>query len=328
MDKLKIVRKILPIFGIVILVIFLFSLDRQAFLEAMKTVSLSLVVVILGLTSLNILLKGWRWKLLIRGVTDQIISLPFSFASIIMGVAAGSFIPGKVEMAKPLLLKTGQQIPFSKSLSALFIERIFDFLVIAGLLLLSVAFLPPQKIVSTTLLVFFAAILSLFLLGVVFFPQVYVTPLRKLTSVFLPKRWSEKLYLFLDHFFESFAIFKQKKQLILLLIISILANCLEVFRLYYILQFFSIKATFIMTSFALALAVVVGILSLIPGGMGITELTTAGVIGLLLHNTNDLIKSAVLLDRIFAYYLLIITGAILLIVYKKKLQPVSEEKSI
>lgn len=328
MDGLKLVRKILPLFGIVILIIFLSSLDwTNLRFEVVTKTSLTLVFVLIGITIINILLKAWRWKLLVRNVTAQTISVPFSFISIIAGVAAGSFIPGKVEMAKPLLLKAEKNIPFSQSLSTLFIERIFDFLIIVTFLLLSIALLPQQKVVGTTLLFLFSAGVIIMLIGVIFFPQLVTNSAKKIIRFCLPGHWCEKAALFCEQFFQSFAIFKQKWQVFVLFIISFIANGLEIYRLKYLLAFFSVDATFMGVSFAFAVAVAVGILSLIPGGVGITELTIAGVLGLLLPSAaSSAIKGAVIIERIFAYYLLIIVGAVILIFYKKTLQKASTEQ--
>ena len=61
-----------------------------------------------------------------------------------------------------------------------------------------------------------------------------------------------------------------------------------------------------------------GVLSAIPGGLGVTEFSAATLFRYAAPGSNEaLSKSAILLDRIISYYFLIALGAILLIFHKK-----------
>ena len=74
-----------------------------------------------------------------------------------------------------------------------------------------------------------------------------------------------------------------------------------------------------MTGVIFAVVVIVSVLSLIPGGIGVNELSAAGMILLFTPGSNSVIvTSAVLLNRFFAYYILIIIGSISLMIFKNK----------
>ena len=97
-------KRILQLLGLVVLLFFARSIDSSAF-RALKLINLGSVLLILLLVLLNVATKALRWKILVREMNDANISFFFSLKSILAGVSAGSLIPGRMEMAKPILLK-------------------------------------------------------------------------------------------------------------------------------------------------------------------------------------------------------------------------------
>jgi uncharacterized membrane protein YbhN (UPF0104 family) len=64
-----------------------------------------------------------------------------------------------------------------------------------------------------------------------------------------------------------------------------------------------------------SVANLVGVVALIPGGIGITELSMAGVASLILRvpAAGAVVAGAVLLDRLLSYYLVAGAGALILL---------------
>ena len=96
-------------------------------------------------------------------------------------------------------------------------------------------------------------------------------------------------------------------------IFSIIINSIEIIRFYFILQMLGIAAPIAAIGFAFTASIVVGVVTMIPGGIGVTEISAAEIIAQLLPAASKgLITSGVLLDRVLAYYLLIAIGALVL----------------
>ena len=110
LDYSKLIKKVLLFLGITIFVLFVYSIDWKsvpAFIKAFSNKSiLILFAVAIILTVVNLIFKSYRWKLLAQNVTEKKVSFKFALLSIMTGIAAASFVPGRVELAKPLLLKT------------------------------------------------------------------------------------------------------------------------------------------------------------------------------------------------------------------------------
>ena len=319
--------------GIFILIIFLFSLNLPEIIAAFQQIPLAklLLMLLLALAILifNLLLKAYRWKWLVYTIAGEKISLSFGLASLLAGIAASSFIPGRMEVAKPLLLKTEYQIPLAKSLSALVVERFLDLLTLLLIPALALLFSPPpQNLASWQLpsLIFFLLLLATL---TILYPRFFLLPLEKIiTLIPLPLALKEKILSFLNQIILSFGIFKSHRQVISLGGISLLANSLEILRFYTLLHLLGLNTAFAVTAFIFTSSLVMGVLSAIPGGLGITEISAATLFRYADPASSEAIsKSAILIDRIISYYLLIAVGALLLIFQKKFLTAVKTPKT-
>ena len=125
-------------------------------------------------------------------------------------------------------------------------------------------------------------------------------------------------------FFESLAILKKKKVAFLFVGISLFSDILEVFKLYYVFRILGINVSFIQVLFILEASILFSLAMMIPGGIGVTEFAQVSIFSALGIAGVQLSKIAVLIDRLFSYYLLIIFGILVLIFhdvfYKKEIR--------
>ncbi len=305
-------KRILQLLGLVVLFFFARSIDSSAF-RALKLINLGSVLLILLLVLLNVATKALRWKILVREMNDANISFFFSLKSILAGVSAGSLIPGRMEMAKPILLKINHGVTLSRSAATLFAERIFDFIGLFVIMLISTLFvqlegLPKVWIVGPIALI-------CYLMWMVFFPS----PAERLLGWFLNKfgyffspKWRRKLEESLQKFFTSFARIRKKGFFAPMLILSLLAHFFEILRFVFILKTFGLSATLAVVGFTFAATVFISIVSMVPGGLGITEVSAWAILSRML-NTTQYIEIGILIDRIFSFYLLSLLGLIYLV---------------
>lgn len=314
----KIVRRVLSFIGLVILGIFIYTLDLDSIISSQLNLSLPMILTVLTITASQILIKSFRWKELIYRISKQKISLGFSFLSVIAAVASGSITPGRIELAKPIMLKERNNVPISVSLSVVFMERICDFFALLLMMLISLFFMPSQNIINNS--VIFTALIILFIMTLllVLFPQKNNFLIKTIVNKTpFSEKIKEKINNFCEQFFSTFSILKNKNLLSFTLVFSTLAIILEALQFYLILRFFGVDIGLALSAFVLSSTTVLGVISMIPGGTGVIEISSIAILMNFFPESGIAIQSSVLLNRIICYYLLIFLGALIMIFYKK-----------
>ncbi len=312
-ESTRIFRKILLLFGVGVFIFFLLSVDFKGFAQVVYSLGTP-ILYLLFVTLLNILVKAWRWKILTKKVAATSISAKFSFSSIIAGVAAGSFVPGRIELAKPFLLKSEYDVPLSKSLSSLVVERVLDLLSILLILFGSMYFIGSQTILDTRLSLLILLLLFICVFLLTFFPRLFYLITRWFVQK-LPfsKPFQKRVLHFFYEMFNSFRVLRSKSDSLLFVSLSLLANILEVLRFYLLLVFLGVSGSFAIAAFVFTASLIIGIISSVPGGIGVIEFSAVAILAYLLPQANGtLLQSAILLERIISYYLLVLLGALIL----------------
>ncbi|GEM_PF-4835788 len=336
MNFTKIIKYGLLILGLIVLAIFIYTIHPQELVKTLKSFNspLQLLLIAFSLTMLGILFKSYRWRLLIYKITQTKTSLWFSFQAVLAGIAAGSFIPGRMELARPILYKTKHQIPLTQSLSALIIERAIDLLCFVLFLLIGLIFIPSQNIISLKIVIIILSLITCCILSAIIFPLSIFKVISKIIGYIpLPASFKTKVLHFIEQSIMSFTIFHSKKTVISIVILSFITNALELVRFYFIAAAFGIFITIPILATILSSGILLGVLSAIPGGIGVTEFSSVAILTTLIPGTlATTAKSAILLDRAISYYVIIVLGALFLIhlgyfITKEKTLNSSEEET-
>lgn len=141
-------RWLLRLIGPALLLFFLWRSDLRAIGAAFAALSWWPLLLSLGLFPLFILVKSWRWSLIMRELALSPPSLAYLCALYAIGLYAGGVTPGQSgDFVKGWYLR-GRGLPLGPSLFSIVLDRLFDFFVMALLALLGlVAFLdvlPPE----------------------------------------------------------------------------------------------------------------------------------------------------------------------------------------
>ena len=312
--KATLKKYILPLIGLVILALFIKNIPSQILSLSFQEIGIINIVVLLALTAFNVLLKALRWQLLIHKIAAVKMPLKLSFTTILAGVAGSSIMPGKVELTRPLMLKTEYDVPLSRSVSALSIERVMDLVSLLSVMMASILFLPASLNINFMLPALVGVIIILIIVAsIAFYTPYWLSVFENMVFMVIKKeRLKEKIRQFLNSFFEGLSKL-DKMYLSVMTIFSIIINSIEIIRFYFLLQMLGIAAPIAAIGFAFTASIVVGVVTMIPGGIGVTEISAAEIIAQLLPAASKgLITSGVLLDRVLAYYLLIAIGALVL----------------
>ena len=320
-------KYILLAIGIFVLIFFLATADFPLLFSVIKDLNPFTLPLLIVIVFANVAIKAVRWKLIIKSISSVNISLPFSFFSIISGVAAGSIFPGRIEVAKPLLAKSRYGVRFSHSFSGLIIERFFDFV------LLLIIFLASLFFTSLSFQPYGGGALLLLVCLVIPFTLICIFP-EKIPSFSgsfiqrLPVSSENKLRCsrFLYDLCSGLSTLKEKKNLFFLSTLSLSAHLFEIFRIYLLFKFLGVPIDFSLAAFSFAAGVVSGLITAIPGGLGVTEFSMTYILNLL-TSYGTIIQSAVLIDRAIAYYFLVILGTFVLFLGNKRLLSKTEMSS-
>ena len=317
--RASLVQLVLLGLGLVVFWFFLHEIDFATIELGLSQLSLVHILLVLFLSMLTILIRAVRWQYLIEKVSGTKVGAVFSFLSILAGIAAGSITPSRAgEVAKPFMLKEHYGVRVSKTLGAVVVERGFDLLSLLLFLFLSFGFVGATHNFEQFSWVF----VGLFLL-LVFVLFVFPKPLERFCAWgivrFCPIRFKERLANLNSEIFSSFGVLRDLRVFGFVAGSSLLGMVVEFARLYVVFHALNLDISWWVVVFALSGSVVVGLLTMIPGGIGTTEISMVAILVLLVGGIQtEFFSLGVLIDRFFSYYLLIALGAAILVVWRKR----------
>jgi uncharacterized protein (TIRG00374 family) len=307
--------------GIAILIAFAATTNFRQVGDALRHAQIPLLALAMAAVLGQILVKAYRWRFMVKQLTGTTISIRFAAISVVSGVAAGSVTPGRsFELAKAVMLKGSYDVSLGVSTSAMIVERMLDMGFYVVTFLLAAAFVPSRMVLASTVLMLMIVVLILAFGMVVAAPllvQAWITAIvRRLPS---PAPLRDKALRLMETFFSSLLLLRAKHTLWSLLLLTTGVTGLDVFRVITVFGAMGVPVAVPLVTVAYLGAAMLGMALLIPGGVGITEVSMAGLIVLLAPDAvaPALARSAVLIDRFLAYYLLVLVGAGLLVAYHR-----------
>ena len=120
-------------FGILLLIFILYKIDHTLFIKQITGTNLWLLLIVLLLNFPHLLIKSFRWNLLLRQQNIEY-SLIQSFSIYLSSLYIGFITPGRIgEFAKVLYLQSDKKIKLSKGFSTVLVDRLFDFYLLCSL---------------------------------------------------------------------------------------------------------------------------------------------------------------------------------------------------
>lgn len=277
----------------------------------------------LGLAALllvaNIGIKAVRWRIMVARLTGIRLPLRQAAPAIVAGVAGASLSPGRiVDLARPLILKRTWGVGLSISTAAVLAERVLDGTTLVLLLGVALLVLPvvgtlevgPVLTVAGLLLVAGAFVLA------------SPTTVRLVSSGLVDRLplsggMRARLQRFSHAFADGLTLWRAPRNLWLLFSLSVGAAVIEATRLAVVFAAVGLAMPLPGAMLMFSAANLVSVLALIPGGVGISEVSMAGVAAVVLglRPTAPQVAAAVLVDRTLAYYLVVALGALILLAW-------------
>jgi uncharacterized protein (TIRG00374 family) len=296
-------------FGVLITAIFIAVNDGSKVLKSLHIFDWRLVPLILALSLCNYLLRFAKWHYYLGAVGAGPIRKTTSFVIFFSGLAM-AITPGKVgELLKPYLVRRVNGTPLTTTTPVIVAERITDG--IAILILASVGLLQIRYgwVLLLALLVVFIVFMA-----VIQRRTLVESLLRRFERIALIGRRMEAI----ERLYESTWRMFQLRPLALATLISVVSwagECLAFFLVMLGLGFPASWHLLFAAASALALATMIGALSLLPGGLGAAELSATGLLVLFVGSSqidHETAATATLLIRFATFWFGIALGLIAL----------------
>ena len=313
-QKLK--KKILLsiIIGGILYLAFTIYADFNQVVNAFIKFNWFLLPALLIFSLLNYLLRFFKWDYylgVIQVKMKKIDSLSVFMSGLVMSVT-----PGKLgELLKSLLVKEITNVPISKTAPIILAERLTDFL---SLLILA--------IVGAFIYDFGGSIsisISLILILIVILisnKNLAIPVLSKLEKIKLLNKYLTNIHAA----YESSYLLLKPLPLASMTLVSLLAWGFECLGYYLILLNFDVDFGLLWTSFSYAFSTIIGAVSMLPGGLGITE----GSLTFLLIQKNvskDIAVTTTFIVRVVTLWFAVLVGIVSVLFYQKRYGKITVE---
>lgn len=226
-------------------------------------VNFTFIALGLMISTISIIFRVLKWNVLIKDV-----SFTELFPVQTLGITISNFTPGKIaEPVKAILLKLRKGVPVSVSLHSIIWERIFDLTVAILMSLMAVHLLASNSkfffigFLSIGIFVFLIALLFVILYN----KKIGMKVFRLVTKLPVLNRLKEN---FMTAFYENRL---KTTSLIKSFLLTIVPWLLEGVIFYFAFLSLGIETSPFVLSGIIVLSVLIGLVSMLPGGLGSTE---------------------------------------------------------
>jgi len=293
-------------FGVLIFLALSFYADFNTILKSLQAFNWLYLPILLLLAFLNYLLRFLKWDYYLPQIEIRLRKKE-SFAVFMSGLAM-SVTPGKVgEFLKSYLVKELNGTPISNSAPIVMAERFTDFIAIVILSTYGVFFFKygnEALIISAVLVLVFLFVVSCHSL---FFKV--VKPFHQLPFV---SKLSHKI----ETAYQSTYRLLSPKPLILATIISVAAWFCECYAFYLVFKGLTFSVSLPHSTFVYAFSTLIGAVSMLPGGLGVTEGSMTGLL-IMLEIPKHSAVAATLIIRICTLWFAVFVGVLALILARK-----------
>lgn len=281
-----------------------------------------LLPAVIGLTLLNYVLRWLKWDYYLRrlgmghGVGRGQSALLFT-AGMVMSVT-----PGKVgEVLKSALLKRLNGTPISASAPIVLAERLTDGLAMLLLMAAGLTLYAPAR----------PAFVVMVLLSVV---GVAVAQNRRLSLALIERAGRLPLVGRFGHhlhrFYESSALLLDWRVLLISTFISFVSWGFECLAFYYILTGLDVQGSFLLlqqATFIFAASTLFGLISFLPGGLGVSEASSAALLISIVGMSGSAATTATILIRICTLWFGVTLGVFALALFTRRYSLDESEQS-
>lgn len=291
----------------IIYLAFMVYADYEKVISSFKNFDWYLLPILLALSFGNYISRFFKWEYYLKIIEvklHKIDSLSIFMSGLIMSVT-----PGKMgELLKSYLVKQVNGTSISKTAPIVFAERATDFLSLTILALVGAYFYDYGKNI-------------IIVIGLIIIIGLVIVSNKKLfykiVSLLSGISFISKHTLKISTAYESSSKLLSITPLVLMTMLSIVSWGFECFGFYLILKNFGMQIDVLWAFFSYSFATIVGALSMLPGGLGVTEGSLTLMLvqkGLSEHSA----FAATFIVRAVTLWFAVLVGAISVLFYQKR----------
>lgn len=257
--------------SIAILIGIIIYADPVLLLSILSKSDLKYVILAFIVSNISMFIRVLKWRVLLKNV--GFLEL---FPIQIFGMAVSNFTPGKIaEPTKAVILKMKKGVAVSKTLPTVIWERIMDILVLIILSLIAIPFLTKAfLLISSISIAVFLGIIITFLL-ILYKKNVGIRIFNFVRRFPVLKRISKN---FIKTFYKSRI---ERRRLVVCFLLTAIPWFFEGTILYLSLLALGINSNPLILAGIVALSLLIGIASSLPGGLGSTEAVMVIILGII-----------------------------------------------
>lgn len=305
----KIKKKVLTsiVIGGLFYLAFTIYADYQSVVKAFSDFNWLLLPLLFLLSFLNYFARFLKWDYYLSVVNIKLKKL--DSLSIFMSGLIMSVTPGKVgEFLKSYLVKEVDNQPISKTAPIIFAERITDFVSLLLIAIIGAYIFDYGGEITLGVTAFF-----LLIIVIISNKQLALPIINLLENVNFLKKYIHNIH---TAYASSYQLLKFKP-LLLMTIVSLVSWGFECLGYYFILLNFHIEFGLIWASFSYSFATIIGAISMLPGGLGVTE----GSLTFMLVQKNiskDVAVATTFIVRVVTLWFAVLVGIISVSFYQKR----------
>ncbi len=262
--------------SLILLIYILNGLDWQAFFQAIKTISLPEVFLGGVIIMINIAIRSLRWNLVASVGLEK---FKYFWQAANIGYLANIIYPARTgEVLKVIAINKFAPLVFGRAVTSAVIDRMLD-MIIVGIFTLIVIWIHGNRIdpnIGRSVIAVFILATLLLSLSVIF-----VDAIKKRVEIWQFKaKWQQKLHELFVHGLEGIQVFRQSKNILIVLILTISVFLLDYFWMWKIMGAFGWNLPF-------EAGLTVGVFLLIsisipsaPGFIGVYQIACVLALGL------------------------------------------------
>jgi uncharacterized protein (TIRG00374 family) len=190
--------------------------------------------------------RTWRWHYLLRPVKP--IPLKTMWPIVVIGYMGNNIYPFRAgEVLRAYLLRKKEGVSMSASIATIFVERIFDGLVMLLFVFVTLPTAPglPDWLRQTVILAslaFFGALVVFLVMAA--FPETSRTFYRQHISRFLPEKLQPRIKALVDRFIEGLSSLASFHDVLMIFLTSVIVWLLETIKYWFVMHAFSFTVSF------------------------------------------------------------------------------------
>jgi uncharacterized protein (TIRG00374 family) len=264
-------KKLIRLSGPVLFLFILARIELSRTAELLSAIDLQVLLAVLALYPFLILLKTWRWRMLLRqqGVNYGLIP---AFAVYNSSLAVGYVTPGRLgEFVKALFLRTDTGVTLGRAFSSVLLDRLLDlYLLLVTAAVCALLFAVPQRLLGMSLTILLAGALGPL---VIFVPAVnrrLVALAARASAHFTPAKYEEDVARSLDDFQRGLEELLTAK-LFTSLLLTILAYAVFYLQCYLLALALGFPLSYAYAAYSVSLASLLALLPVSISGLGVRD---------------------------------------------------------